>query len=223
MHGYVKYRSSLFSRLLPFGIVVSLGFSLFLFLFWLISVVLPILSIEASYQVQYALNQYLGYSDIRGLILPAFRVEIGQTTAYPQGSIVIPSLFLDEPVLYNIDPNNEVLYTEALKKGIAHASGTSLPDNGGLGYYFAHSSTPALKTQYNAVFYLLGKLQGGEIVSLWNQGNRFDYRVVKKQITVPDDVSFLTNSYSTEQIVLQTCWPPGTSEKRLLVFAERIE
>jgi sortase (surface protein transpeptidase) len=40
-------------------------------------------------------------------------------------------------------------------------------------------------------------------------------------VTNPDDVSFLNQPYDQETIVMQTCWPPGTTSQRLLVFAER--
>ena len=192
-----------------------------LFFYWIFTVILPVATVELSYQSHKTMQMALGTTDIRGLLLPQFRIEADEKSKYPNGGITIPSLYLDEPIIYNIDPNNESDYLAALKKGIAQASSTRLPGNGGLGYYFAHSSTPNLARQYNAVFYLLGKLHGGERVSIWHDGQRYDYTVTKTIITDPADISFLHAQYDKETIVLQTCWPPGTSEKRLLVFAER--
>lgn len=222
-HPYYKKReSSPFIKFLPIGITLSLFICLGIFIIWLSTVLLPVVSVELSYQSKKTMVVLFGFSDVRALFLPQFRVGVAQTSKHPEGAIVIPSLFMDEPVIYNVDPNNVEVYTQALKKGIAHASSTRLPDTGGLGYYFAHSSSPSLARQFNAVFYLLGKLNGDEKISLWHEGKRFDYKVVRKEISVPENVSFLTSSYDKETIVLQTCWPPGVSERRLLVYGERV-
>lgn len=192
---------------------------LLVFIFWVASVVLPVLAVELTYQYRRGLSDIFGVTDIRALIVPNFRLEVA--TTYRQNGITIPSLFIDEPVIYNVDPNDERAYKRALKQGIAHASGTGLPGDGTLGYYFAHSSSPSFVNQFNAVFYLLDKLVTGDTVTVWHEGKRFEYEVYDKRITTPTDVSFLTDSYPEETIVLQTCWPPGTTFQRLLVFARR--
>lgn len=183
-----------------------------IFLFWILSVVVPIMGVELSYQVK---------KNILPIVWPQFRTNISPFTNTTDG-IAIPTIFVDEPVIYNVDPNNPAQYLEALKHGIAQASSTSFPGDGGLGYYFAHSSTLEFVQRYNAVFYLLYKLHNGDAIYLWHNGQRFDYQVTTSKITSPNDLSFLRATYPTETIVLQTCWPPGTSLQRLLVFAQRI-
>ncbi len=187
---------------------------------WMVSVFIPIVQIELRYQYKKVLTDVFHVSDIRGLILPDFTIDLkGFTSKYTVNGITIPALFVDEPVVFNVDPNDEKAYVAALKRGIAHASSTAFPGSGGLGYYFAHSTTPALKKQFNAVFYLLNKLKTGDEVYIWHEGKRTDYAVYKKEITDPNDLRFLAAVYDRETIVLQTCWPPGTTSKRLLVFA----
>lgn len=182
------------------------------------------MGVELTYQYKKVLRDGFGVSDIRGLILPQFHFDFkGIMSTYTVDGITIPAVFIDEPVVYNVDPNDKPAYLTALRKGIAHASSTSFPGTGGLGYYFAHSSTPDVAQKYNAVFYLLGKLHKGDELYIWRAGDRYDYRVSDIQITSPDDISFLRRTYLTETVVLQTCWPPGTTLQRLLVFAERIE
>lgn len=196
---------------------------LLIFCVWIISVLVPITVVELRYQYKKALADAFHVADIRGLIFPQFRLDLkGYTSTHTTNGISIPSVFIDEPVVFNIDPNDEGAYRIALKKGIAHASGTAFPGNpSGVGYYFAHSSTPGLARQLNAVFYLLDKVKIGDEVYIWHEGERHDYAVYAKQITAPDDISFLHRTYNTETIVLQTCWPPGTTNMRLLVFARR--
>lgn len=218
-----NYKQSFFRKFFPLTITLAFLLSLVVFLFWVATVFLPVASVEISYQAKKVFTSAFGVSDLRALLIPRFKITINEVSKHPEGGVVIPALYLDEPVVYNVDPNDSDAYTLALKQGIAHASSTRLPDNGGLGYYFAHSSSPSLARQYNAVFYLLGKLNGGERITLWHNGKRSDYKVSKKEITVPDDVRFLNTPYDKETIVLQTCWPPGTAERRLLVFAERVE
>lgn len=180
------------------------------------------MGVELTYQYKSLLQNAFGVTDIRGLILPQFHVDLaGFTGSYRVDGISIPAVFIDEPVVYNVDPNNPAQYLAALKHGIAQASSTSFPGSPGLGYYFAHSSTPQFVERYNAVFYLLYKLHTGDAIYLWHDGKRYDYAVTTSKITSPTDLSFLHALYPTETIVLQTCWPPGTSLERLLVFAQR--
>lgn len=211
---------SLFS---PIWISIAAALCLIFFFIWMASVMLPVAAIELGYQYNKFLQTTFNVSDIRGLIMPQFRLDLhGYTSKHTTNGITIPAIFVDEPVIYNIDPNDEKAYTIALKQGIAHASSTNFPGTGGLGYYFAHSSTPTFVKQLNAVFYLLGKLQPGDDVYIWHDKIRADYKVTKTAIIYPNDLSFLKAKYPTETVVLQTCWPPGTSEKRLLVFAEYV-
>ncbi len=202
-------------------ISISAFVSLLVFTVWFISVVVPVLAVELHYQLVRAAKETFNVTSLKQLIIPNITLRVDDTSRYAQnGGISIPAIYVDEPVIYNIDPNNKEIYSLALKSGIAHAAGTGLPGSGGLGYYFAHSSTVPFVRQYNAVFYLLGKLRPGDTVLLWRNGERFPYTVSTTQITSPSDVSFLHRTYTKETVVLQTCWPPGTSLQRLLVFAE---
>ncbi len=209
-------------RKLPVGPLLTIAAvaSFLFFIFWLVSVVVPVVIVEAKYQSMKVLTGVFGVSSLRSLIIPAIYINMDRPSQHKEGAIVIPGLFMDEPVIYNVDPNNESAYINALRQGIAHASSTSLPGNGGLGYYFAHSSNPEIAKQYNAVFYLLGKLEEGDDIILWHENRRYEYTVTHTLITDERDVSFLNTSYDTETIVLQTCWPPGTTAQRLLVFAK---
>lgn len=191
------------------------------FFIWLYLTFVPIMVVEAKY-LSFKVASSLGVTDLRALFVPNFEsLNLQATSKHRDYGITIPSLNLDEPVVFNVDPNDTQAYSAALRLGIAHASGTAFPDNPGLGYYFAHSSNPDLRRQFNAVFYLLGKMNPGDDVYIWHEDQRHDYVVTHTQVTDPDDVAFLYQEYDQETIVMQTCWPPGTTSQRLLVFAER--
>lgn len=194
-------------------------------IFWFVSTIVPVLWIEVKYQSRVLLTEVFRVDDLRGLVIPTITFnDPSGNSKHTDYALVIPRIYLDEPVIFNVDPNDEKAYSDALKKGIAHASSTSFPDRGGVGYYFAHSSNPSFRRQLNAVFYLLGKLEPNDQVFIWHEGKQYAYRVSGKKITSPKDVSFLREElYDSETVVLQTCWPPGSDRERMLVFAQRVE
>lgn len=140
-----------------------------------------------------------------------------------QFGIVIPKIAANSKVIANVDTGDSQSYLEALKGGVAHAAGSAFPGEGGHVYLFAHSTDNIWNVgTYNAVFYLLYKLEVGDEVDIFYQGQRFTYKVTGKEIIDPEQVDYLTRKTDREFITLQTCWPPGTTLKRQLVFAERV-
>lgn len=140
----------------------------------------------------------------------------------PQFSIVIPKIDANAKIISNVDVTNEPAYLEALNEGVAHAAGTAFPGEGGHIYLFAHSTDYFWNVgTYNAVFYLLYKLQKGDEINIFYKGQRYVYRMIDSKIVDPSQVQYLTRKTNREFLTLQTCWPPGTTLQRLLVFAVR--
>lgn len=139
-----------------------------------------------------------------------------------QFSILIPKIGASAKVYPNVDPGNSQEFLEVLKHGVAHAKGSVFPGMDGNVYLFAHSADNWWNvTRYNAVFYLLKDLSEGDEIVVFFDDKRFNYSVSQKVISDPKDISFLTQSQmGKEQLVLQTCWPPGTTWKRLYILAE---
>ena len=136
-------------------------------------------------------------------------------------AIVIPKIAANAHVIENVNPADDKAYLDALKKGVAHAAGTYLPGGGGHIFLFAHSTDYVWNVStYNAIFYLLYKLQPGDEINIFYQGRRFIYIVQGSQVVDPTDIHYLTKQSTSEELTLQTCWPPGTTLKRLLVFAK---
>lgn len=137
-------------------------------------------------------------------------------------SILIPKIGASEKVFENVDPSNEKEYGEKLLKGVAHARGSAFPGYGGNTYIFAHSADSFWNVgRYNAVFYLLKELQPGDDIVIFFQNKRFNYTVTETKIVDATDLSYLKPDLGTgETLTLQTCWPPGTTWKRMLVFAK---
>lgn len=138
----------------------------------------------------------------------------------PNFSIVIPKIGANARVLPNVNPANENEYLSALKVGVAHAAGTAFPGEPGHIFLFAHSTDYFWNIgTYNAIFYLLYKLEQGDEVNLFYEGHRHVYKVVAKQIVDPSQIEYITRKSDKEFLTMQTCWPPGTTLKRQLVFA----
>lgn len=141
-------------------------------------------------------------------------------------SIVIPRIGAASRVIINVDPTNETEYLAALQKGVAHAKGSVFPGQPGTSYYFSHSTDSFWDVgRYNAVFYLLKDMQIGDDVYIFFKNYRYNYKVTQTEILDPNDVSLLVNAQNnkTEQLVLQTCWPPGTTWKRFIVIAQPVK
>lgn len=138
-------------------------------------------------------------------------------------SVVIPKINANARVIANVDPGNYDQYMAALQEGVAHAAGTVFPGMEGNVYLFAHSTDYFWNVgRYNAVFYLLKEVEVGDEVDIFFEGRRHIYIVSDKQIVNSEDVGYLTDSIGGEpRLTLQTCWPPGTTIKRLLVFAKQ--
>lgn len=137
-------------------------------------------------------------------------------------SVVVPKIEASSNIIANVDAASEKEYMEALKKGVAHAKGTYFPGQGENIYLFSHSTESPFVSQYNAVFYLLRKLEVGDRVIVFFADKKFEYVVEEKLVTTADDTSYLVENTDSERLVLQTCDPPGTTWKRLLVIAKPV-
>lgn len=193
-----------------FGGLVFLSIFGLLYLFW------PVIYQEARYKLVMS-NQTIA--------------EDKKFPGFPQGStwsptnttfsIIVPKIEANEQIIANVDPSSVGEYTEALKKGVAQAKGTCLPGMTCTMYLFAHSAGSAITAaRYNAVFYLLNKLEMGDQVLIYYSGKKILYEVTGKEIVEATETKYLTDLGKEERLILQTCDPPGTTLNRLLVFAK---
>lgn len=137
--------------------------------------------------------------------------------------ILILKFGANAKVFPNIDPAKPDEFLPVLQNGIAHAKGTVFPGMPGNIYLFAHSTDNFWDVgRYNAVFYLLKDLLPGDQIVVFFENRRYNYQVRETRIAESFDVSYFAKAQEGEEtLILQTCWPPGTTWKRLLVFAKR--
>ena len=136
-------------------------------------------------------------------------------------SITIPKIGASAKIYPNVDPGNSAEFLPVLQKGIAHAKGSVFPGFSGNVYLFAHSTDNWWNVgRYNAVFYLLKNLAAGDEIIVFFENRRHDYIVSEVMTTDSSDITHIARPQTgEEQLVLQTCWPPGTTWKRLVVVA----
>lgn len=138
--------------------------------------------------------------------------------------IEIEKIGLNSVVLPNIDATAPVIYIEALKKGLAHSKGSSLPGEGKAIYIFGHSTNYEwFVASLNAVFYKLKDLKDDDTIVLKQDDRILSYKVFKKEIVEAEDTEILIENKDKDVLILQTCYPPGTNLKRLLVLAKPVK
>ncbi|MBI3980769.1 sortase [Candidatus Microgenomates bacterium] len=193
----MKYQIKIFANLIIIFSIVLLTF-----------IFLPVARQEISYQITKITSPVKNkYPD-----LPPKDTQFG---------IVIPKIKANSKVIINVDPGDKGEYMAALRKGVAHAKGTDFPGGKENIYLFAHSTDFDFNVfAFNAIFYLLHNLEKGDEVTLYYLGRRYNYYVFDKKIVNGEDVEYLTKKYGESVLTLQTCWPPGTTLQRLLVFAK---
>jgi len=188
-------------RLITFGYCfLIIGALIFILTFY------PVIIEEIKYQLTYKTAQ----KTLKNVQIKPVDEDFG---------IVIPKIRANAKVIANVDPYNPIEYQWQLTHGVAHAKGSSLPDKAGNTFIFAHSSGNWYEAnRYNSVFYLLNKLKKNDEIDIYYQKNKIRYKVSETKIVNADQINYLSSKPSNLQtLTLMTCWPPGTTLKRLIV------
>lgn len=111
---------------------------------------------------------------------------------------------------------------EALKDGVVHYPGTSLPGQTGNVVITGHSSYfPWDPGRFKDVFALLHDVVVGDRIVVYYEQDKYVYEVSDIEIVLPQDIEVLKQT-PEDQITLITCTPVGTNLKRLIVTAKPI-
>jgi len=141
--------------------------------------------------------------------------------------LVISKIGIDVPIVMNVPNNNDAIFDSLVDGIVQHPIGPKPGDNG-MSILLGHSSNnPLHNSKYGTVFALIGKLEYGDKFYIeYSNGRRFDYEVRESFIYNPFDLND-TNLHRIEEldydgIVLTTCWPVGTNQKRQAVLAQEL-
>lgn len=142
--------------------------------------------------------------------------------SYLDFHLLIPALNINAPVIADVDGSNQSAYDKALEDGVAQLQGSAKPGQGSNIFIFGHSSFYWWKPgNYKEIFRNLDDLKEGDEIILWYNSREYQYQVTSKQTVDPNQVD-VTLPTKEEQVSLMTCVPPGTTLKRLIVVAKRI-
>lgn len=139
-------------------------------------------------------------------------------------ALIVPKVGINAAVIPGVDPVNTAGYSEALKKGVAHSKLSYYPDENGTVYLFSHSTNYEwFIDDLNAVFYYLKNLEANDLIVVMYRNDRYTYQIREKKVVSTREISYLVPQTGVRTLILQTCWPPGTVAKRMLIFADLIE
>jgi len=136
--------------------------------------------------------------------------------------IYIPKIKANAKVISNVDPVDKEVYNSALQQGIAHAKGTSLPNQTGNTFLFAHSAVNFYEQRkFNVYFYLLNELDPRDTIYISYNNDIYKYFVLETKIVDSTDTKYLGKYMDEDTLTLMSCWPAGTDWKRIIVIATR--
>ncbi len=209
-----KRRSLAYKLIISGGLLLLSGLVIFILTFY------PILKEEFTYQLTKTRQVVVVDSDSDAEQYgPEYKVLKPVNTSF---SIVVPRIAASAPIVGDVDPYDPNIYQRKLTQGVAHAMGTSLPGKPGNAFFFAHSAGNFYEAnRYNAVFYLLNKLEKNDEIYIYHNDMKYIYTVSQTTLVNPEDVEFLTTRKTADTITLMTCWPPGTTLKRLIIQGDR--
>lgn len=203
-----------------FGFILTgLGVAIILGIFY------PVIKEELKYSLSFSESKQVVFTQSELSQAQNNNSEIKVITPVDEDfGIVIPKIMANAKVIQSVNPKNPDIYQRALTKGVAHAEGTSLPGEEGNIFIFAHSGADLLEVnRYNAVFYLLYKLEKGDEIYIFYKGDKYLYKVEEKKTVGAEEISYLTDKSLEKKLTLMTCWPAGTTLKRMLIVAKAVE
>jgi len=125
------------------------------------------------------------------------------------------------PIISNINIENDDEYKQALKKGLVHPRGNAYPGEGSLVYIFGHSTNHFWNiANINGLLFGIEKLEKGDKIKVEYNGEHYVYHVFDKKIISKKDIDYVKEREGQDILVLQSCWPPGTALKRVLILAK---
>lgn len=154
------------------------------------------------------------------IVEPSGNIPVG-----PEPKLIIPKINVEVPIVFDATPDYDSQMA-AMAKGVAWfgiPGANSKPGQIGNTVLSGHSSNDLIDPgAYKFIFARLDQLQTGDSIYINYQGQRYAYRVTKKEVVKPTDVQKLIYPTDKPILTLITCTPVGTALNRLLVTAEQV-
>jgi sortase (surface protein transpeptidase) len=172
---------------------------------------------------EYSINKLVAWANKKDIDLD---IEI---TPY-ENRIIIPKIGKNVPLVdiknRKIEWEEELnsIFMEELENWVIRYPWSATPGNDGTTFVFWHSSNfPWIEWDYNEVFSLLDNVVYNDDIIIYYWQKKYTYKIREKKVIKPGDVSVLKRNKNKSELTLMTCWPIGTTLKRLVVTWELVE
>ena len=140
--------------------------------------------------------------------------------------MVIKKLNIDAPIVMNVKNDNDAIF-DALVGGVVVHPISPKPNEDGISIILGHSSSIDPRHPYGTVFSYIDQLDiGDEFYIQYSNNKRVYYEVQREFIYNPfdpnDEELYAIENLTYDGLVLTTCWPRGTAQKRRAVLAKEI-
>ena len=180
---------------------------------WIVSV-----QQEVATDMDHYLQQNLDSYDFSFNLLP------------PTNRLIIPAINLDVPLvetsISNFDNVTETTFDPDLENGVVKYPTTPAPWEWGNAFFFGHTSQEYWKNNpYGTVFRRIPQLKEGDKIQVIRDWVLYEYKVLDTVIVKPKNVNDTYMNFGEEwkeYITLMWCYPIWRTDKRMMVFAEKI-
>ena len=240
---YVKKKENPYKKAINMGayILIIVG-SLFLFwsfypivsyeiyahLFLQREMTSPVFQADAS-QSYTRVRSTLGSSDVLSTNLSDYTKASSWFPDADDRKLHIPELnitnyLLSIPIL-GIDNAAVLVGGEDLTDGLVQYRPETLPGQLGKSFVFGHSIHPAMYSpkNYRGIFTYLPTLSIGDKIIATVNGVEYEYEVFDKYEVKPDQVSVLAQQFDDSYLVLITCTPPGSVQRRAVILSRLVQ
>jgi LPXTG-site transpeptidase (sortase) family protein len=141
-----------------------------------------------------------------------------------ENQVTINAIAIQAPVVESYGPYGSD-YKEALNRGVVHFSYSAYPGEEGLSILLGHSAPPGWPDiRYDRIFTEIDKLEEGDVIEICYDNKKYNYTVIDEEIgkeiyEVGEDVVSIFHEENKKELVVMTCWPPGSTEGRIGIRA----
>ena len=148
----------------------------------------------------------------------------------PTNRLIIPAINLDVPLvetsISNFDNVTETTFDPDLENGVVKYPTTPAPWEWWNAFFFGHTSQEYWKNNpYGTVFRRIPQLKEGDKIQVIRDWVLYEYKVLDTVIVKPKNVNDTYINFWEkwkEYITLMWCYPIWRTDKRMMVFAEKI-
>ena len=148
----------------------------------------------------------------------------------PTNRLIIPAINLDVPLvetnINNYENVTETTFNPDLENGVVKYPTTPNPWELGNAFFFGHTSQEYWKNNpYWTVFRNIPQLKENDKIQVVRKWVLYEYKVLKTVVVKPKDVNDTYVNFweaNKQYITLMWCYPIWRTDKRMMIFAERI-